>query len=131
MISKTDWAYAAGIVDGEGCIAATTKGSGTKTFAVRCRVRQRNPKAIHFLRDTFPGKYQEWGNSYAWEPGGRKRTKYFLIGILPYLTVKKSEALVALKMIRVLELKPLGHRRSEREYLLLARLNSRLQELKR
>jgi|SRR3954471_9593594 hypothetical protein len=99
-IQPTQWAYAAGFVDGEGCITSY-RNSVSGYYYVRIRVGQRDREVLDWLKDHFGGRI--WfrphsglsdKGSYTWglECGAAKP---FLRGIYPYMRVKKKQAKLA------------------------------------
>jgi hypothetical protein len=116
-VKKTDLAYMAGIIDGEGCICihrSRTKRAGDSLIAnvtVRMTV-EHIPQWLHF---SFGGSFGTqkpkkvgWQPVYQWKVYG-KNAVTFLQAILPYLIVKRPQAEIAL---RVEALKPGFRQRS-------------------
>jgi len=122
--SKTDWAYVAGIVDGEGsfCISRSTIKSkaGNPYFAYDCKVSIANTSEvlIKWLKEKFGGRAnvsngsgiskqaRAWGQTFAkpcwrWTMEGYKNQTKFVLAILPYLVIKREQALVALEYTRI------------------------------
>lgn len=97
-MKDTEWAYLAGIIDGEGCITSYRNTSGS--YYIRIRVAQRNPAIINWLMTTVGGR--SWAShkrcfdkpGYTWgiECG---KARPVIKGIYPYLTLKKKQAEVA------------------------------------
>ena len=106
-IGVIDLAYAAGIIDGEGCIQII-KGRKSKYgvhyhYTLVIRVAMADPEPILWLKQTFGGglsyiksyKTREKG-MYRWSIGARK-AKDFLNFISPYLKAKQGQADIALE----------------------------------
>ena len=96
-------AYAAGLMDAEGCFSIykpTVKEGGKVTsYQPRIVLSSVELSLVKWLVDTFGGFYtkhtpargQVW---YQWNVNGRNAAPQFLSHILPYLRIKKAEALV-------------------------------------
>lgn len=105
---KTTIAYLAGIVDGEGYIGIKRqrrKGCTNAMFHERIQVRMTNAAAIRLLTATLGGWYyrerkpQVDGRKrlYLWSASDRM-ARSILQTLLPYLRIKKRNALVVLKL---------------------------------
>ncbi len=106
-MNDLDLAYIAGLIDGEGYVGikkTTTKRNGrvNPQYQERIQVRMVNEGAIRFLADTLGGKYYKESPSVA---KGRPLYCYqasdlqavsILTAVLPYLRVKKENALAVL-----------------------------------
>jgi hypothetical protein len=105
--SPTIDAYAAGLVDGEGCISITKAGDASqgikyarvdigmtrKAFHVLKKMRAEYGGSINKLRD----QTKKWSAASTWTIGGRDSVD-FLLRILPYLQLKKKQAELALDL---------------------------------
>lgn len=101
----TDLAWAAGIVDGEGCIhikMQADKRRGTNRHVLVVSVVNTDPRMVQRLHDVFGG-YVGLGN----KPSGRRRRRFvwiaqawgaaaFLQAISPYIVSKQDQVEVAL-----------------------------------
>lgn len=112
MISSEQWAYAAGIIDGEGSIHTQQKNQQTPTVSVS--VQMTDIRVINHLHAVFgggvyavrrlkPTTLPQGGfvknarPQYIWRLSARTTTK-FLNGIMPYLIVKRTQAELALAL---------------------------------
>lgn len=108
MTSETDYAWAAGIIDGEGHIGMTRCKPGvnrraTIGYQIRISVRMTHEPTVKKLRFLFGGTLnrvpsrnpQKHKESYAWYVGDLK-TVEVLEKILPYLITKRDQALLVL-----------------------------------
>jgi len=109
MKSK-NWSYLAGIVDGEGNISITqnTRKNGWNQFQFLFSIKNTDLRLMQWLVENFGGVYYNqpssnltWKLSYSWRPKGRKNKEEILLGILPYLLLKKEQALLALEYVRL------------------------------
>ena len=103
-MKKTDLAYVAGIIDGEGCIRLASRGlrNNLVSYYIGVEVGMTNKDLIYSLKEMFGGCVivrNQQGNRktrYDWS----LRTKMaldFIKLIYPYLRVKKQQADVALR----------------------------------
>jgi hypothetical protein len=95
---QVDYAWAAGIIDGEGCIALTRS---KRSFRLGLWVGSRSEKMINRLRDIFEvgGVYETYphGKSfYVWRTSGMD-SAYVLILVRKHLVVKEGEADIAIR----------------------------------
>ncbi len=119
-MEPTTLAYLAGIVDGEGYIgikrSARVKGSVSPRFCERIQVRMINEEAINLLADTLGGNYyretmsQRKGRPlFCWQASDAQAA-VILRALLPYLRIKKGNAIAALAL-RESKSDPLARRR--------------------
>lgn len=101
--SIKDLAYAAGIIDGEGCIcigcSLTRRKTPVYSFVVEVQMSDR--EAIDWLHKTFGGslyEYLKFGRRkvYRWQVG-TNNAKRFLMTVIPYLKVKQKQAELAIE----------------------------------
>jgi hypothetical protein len=110
----TDWAYAAGFVDGEGCIAVVrnfVRARGKFYYGVAVVVANRDRDVLEWFRDMWsgnvvsvPGARRALLSSDAWNwrsPTGQS-AEFFLRGIRPWLRIKGRQCDNALEMIALL-----------------------------
>lgn len=111
--SETDWAYAAGFVDGEGCIAVSRSFTEAKArfhYSVQIVLANRDRSVLDWMQATWGG----WVVAVA--PGSRRgqacwnwrcptgfNAKPFLNGIRPWLKIKMAQCDNALLMIDLLQ----------------------------
>jgi len=96
-ISRERWvAWAAGFIDGEGCVALvrdTTRGT-----YVRLSVGQRTREPLTFLCELFGGSIHQEKTRPMWKWVVSHRTaSKALTELLPYLVVKQDQAALALR----------------------------------
>ncbi len=102
-------AYAAGLFDGEGCVAIRRnfrKQTGHISYDLQVQFQMSSKSAIDFLAKHFDGRTAKVSKIY---PRRRQmyridffsnKAVYFLESVLPFLTVKKMEAETALEFQR-------------------------------
>lgn len=115
---KDNWIYAAAMVDAEGCISIgaanhiTSAGNPYIAYMLRIQIANTSQKLMDFLvanfggviyskKQTVPRPKKPLKPVYQWfTKGGIKAQEKFLLGILPYLLIKREQALNALEFIR-------------------------------
>jgi len=110
-VKRTDLAYVAGIIDGEGAILINQKGgldrNGKPRRGVACNlvIGNTNEWLIRWLSFSFGGgvysshrNHLKWKTQYFWRPNGRL-TLDILKVVLPYLRIKKPQAELAIQFL--------------------------------
>lgn len=109
MSDKARYAYLAGIIDGEGCltIGAGRKGNVTNYNAVVV-VASTSEKLIKWLQTHFGGNYyksgranEKWKQAYIWRFLRKADIEKLLLAILPYLIIKREQAIALLEFVRL------------------------------
>ena len=97
-ITQETWAYAAGYVDGEGCIRIDR-------YSLRVEVTSCYPATLKWLSDTFGGKFSlkaeasgAYRRAYRWNINA-KAAGEFLQGIVPFSMEKKTQAKLAIQFL--------------------------------
>lgn len=113
---KTKWSYLAALIDGEGCISIYRRLQKTRKYAEtdywmmnhRLSVYNTNEKLMKWLISNFGGVYYTKSRrsdihkvEYDWRPKGAKNLERMLLGVLPYLVIKKEQATILLEYIRI------------------------------
>jgi hypothetical protein len=125
---KTHWAYAASAVDMDGCICIsrtilkTSAGNPYYGYDLKISIANTFEPIHEWLVSKFGGEYRpksknssKLSDEPGWEwfvCGGYKKLEVFILGILPYLIIKREQALTALEFIR-LDGKPNPAKRAE------------------
>lgn len=121
--SKTKCSYLGGLVDGEGniCIWRTearahdykTSGKTYSSFNLRLHIANTSVTLMKWLVSNFGGVYhmkreatERHAAAYEWRPKGEGNTKRVLLAILPYLVIKREQAILALKYIELPQQSP-------------------------
>ena len=122
MSDKAMYGYLAGIVDGEGTITigrsentAEKKGKyrhgqvyTSVGFSVKASVKNTDLRLMKWLKKRFGGEFYKdttnrnpnWKDAYVWFHAAESKQE-FLLSILPYLIIKRDQALVALEFLRL------------------------------
>jgi hypothetical protein len=125
MSDKAKWGYVAGIVDGEGTITIcrseydahkkfTVKNGDVHTYDTHCvgfhvkvQVKNTDIRLVKWLKSRFGGEYytdthrnEAWKTAYVWHHLAESKQE-FLLAILPYLIMKREQALLALEFLRL------------------------------
>lgn len=107
LVEATDWAYAAGIIDGEGSVSVSRKlnRKGQANYSVTVIVSMTDSDVPLWLLATFGGYYRvnprkrrpTWKPLHMWWVSGPDAA-VFLKGIIPFLKLKAFRAGVAEKL---------------------------------
>lgn len=96
----TDWAYAAGFLDGEGCISIGKQGG--KALVLKVDLGQQDKRPLDWLVSLFGGNISYHkprpsspNGSFVWALTAGP-AQAFLRGVLPYLRVKREAAELAI-----------------------------------
>ena len=112
-ITDTDWAYAAGFVDGEGCIAISRSFVQAKErfyYSVQIVVSNRDRLVLDWMKTTWGGWIvsasspyhgQKARQTWNWRTPTGQSARPFLTGIRPYLRVKLPQCDNALAMVEL------------------------------
>ncbi len=113
--SKTKWSYVAAMVDAEGgvflsrTILYTSKGNPYFGYDLKVSIANISMRLMMWLVKNFGGEFRakqkgKWGKHTCYEwfvNGGYTRLEVFLLGIIPYMLIKRDQANVALQFIRL------------------------------
>jgi len=114
MTDNCKLAYAAGIIDGEGCIqiAKRTREKGTTTYQAIVEVSMVDAVVPEFMHATFGGyvtihhrNNPKYRNVYMWNLTGMFQIMLFLQNLLPFLKLKKNQAELAINYCQLRLLK--------------------------
>ena len=106
-ISKTDLAYFAGLMDGEGCFSLRNPRGKSITPIVQIKMKKAK-KLIKYFHKIFGGSYYiertklYYGNNYVIHWTHRKEIKYLLKQIIPFLRLKQKQAKVVMDFLPLL-----------------------------
>lgn len=110
--------YVAGFFDGEGCISSQESwipGKYEKFPRINLQISITNTdkEVLNLIRGRFGGQISKHTKKtgklcYAWKLTGKDKMRVFLLSVLPYLIVKKEQALLALEFIDTLRKENLG-----------------------
>lgn len=124
MSDKSKWGYLAGIMDGDGHISITRSDCPTyKTrhgkiayypdtvrFGIVVAVSNTDVRLMKWLKNTFGGSYNggkpfkdrpNWKPKYQWNVSGNENKERVLLAVLPYLVLKREQAIIALEFLRL------------------------------
>lgn len=99
--ADTVYAYAAGLLDGEGCFAVYARPKNQ--FIPMVVLTMTNKAAVKWMADTFEGEVLSYpGDSvredrHTWRNSSRKQLKEIIPPLLPYLITKKLHAMLVLE----------------------------------
>jgi len=116
-LSVSQWAYLAGIIDGEGSFSIARGGrkpgyghpNGYINYQLKVSLGNTNLIIHRWLLKTVGGakylghrsKTSRHKNGYNWQLHGKDNQRKLIIGVLPYLLLKRRQALLSLKMINL------------------------------
>lgn len=101
---KTDLAYMAGLLDGEGHIGITLRKNLRSGHQLRIEITNTNEAFIKWILPRFDGhgahRKDRWGDgnrkdSYVWYADNRKAIRLLKL-LMPYLVLKKEQAQIAI-----------------------------------
>ena len=129
-VSIVDRAYLAGFLDADGAIMAVIERHHEKRYGYRVRVCVKISQKTRLILDLFQSKLQighvkRNRTTYDWEIRDQVHVQQFITLLLPYLHVKKPQAIRALKIgsMRIKRFEDL--KRRARSADALAKLNVR------
>ena len=116
-LSDTQWAYLAALMDGEGSFSIARGGrkpsyghpKGYINWQLKISIGNTNLVLHAWLIETvggakYPGhkpKTDKHKAGFNWQLHGKENQKEFIEGVLPYLLLKKEQALIALQSIAI------------------------------
>ncbi len=105
LVSNAEFAYLAGLIDGDGAIMASLEKHSEKRYGFRVRVivkiAQKKKEFIDWIPNTFGvGSVRSCDNSFEWLVRDQKEIALFLQRILPFLRIKRKQALIATIILR-------------------------------
>jgi hypothetical protein len=117
MLPKSN-GYLAGIFDGEGCVSIATylqkckTGYQYRTTQMAISIFQTDERLMKWLMFHYGGRYtlrpsqnKKWKEGWSWSPPS-SGLEPFLLSIIPYLLIKRNQALIALEYVRLGKGKP-------------------------
>lgn len=116
-IKDTDWAYAAGFVDGEGCIAVTrsyVRRLERFQYSVQIVVANNRREVLDWLQSIWGGWVVPLGSpdrsasglakeSWHWRCPTGQNARPFLEGVRPHLRLKQAQCDNAIRMVDLLK----------------------------
>jgi hypothetical protein len=109
-------AYAAGLIDGEGCITIAHREMTSFSVRIDVGMSAKGMPCLTKLRDSFGGKIrktrektEKWEEAYAWALFG-KATVPFLQAVSPHLVLKAEQARYALSLQSLIANLPLARK---------------------
>lgn len=97
-------AYYAGYFDGEGYVGTTKTNKGA--IALRCVIGSTDPVVLYELKEIYGGYLlttnrnpEKWKRQWHWQISSRMAAT-FLRDVLPYLRIKKNQAILGLEYYR-------------------------------
>jgi hypothetical protein len=104
-VQKSDLAYAAGIMDGEGSFTVSYS-PRWKSFIGDIGFAMTKPEIVYLFQQWFGGavsysvpKNPKHSDVYRWRIHSIEKRRKFILAILPYLRLKREQALLFLKFV--------------------------------
>nr|WP_238400055.1 hypothetical protein [Kocuria indica] len=104
-MSRTTDAYAAGLIDGEGCILIQKSKGPTYHHLVTIGMTQKALETLRRMQRAYGGNIkmmrpstEKWDAAYGWTVAGQE-AKALLEAVLPFLVLKEEQARLALKLV--------------------------------
>ncbi len=99
--SPTDWAYAAGLFDGEGSLRAKPNNNKPQ-YHVSFTLAQRDVTPLLWLEETIGGRVNlNNPRKTYWVCSARDEVQRILTGMRPYLIVKEDQVVAALQLLQL------------------------------
>ena len=107
MSSK--WPYVAAMLDGEGsiCLHVGKQIKGSE-YSIQIVIYNSSLRLMQWLVGNFGGKFytrtrqaSSKRTQYCWHPSGKKNRELFILGVLPYMIIKRRQAEIALEFLRL------------------------------
>lgn len=107
---STEWAYLAGFFDGDGCITSgvINRARGYPSYVVVLSISQKKREPLDWVKERFGGRiydFKHHGIGYVWKLTSRQEVSHVLLGMIPYLVLKRRQAAVAINMTRLASLR--------------------------
>jgi hypothetical protein len=113
---KAEPAYLAGFFDGEGCVRINkTPNQNTISYHLIVTIANNDKSILDSCREIYGGDVRSKGkrNCFSWSLFNKGIIEKFLLHSLPYLVVKRDEALAALEYVRLGNHKQCPEKREE------------------
>jgi hypothetical protein len=131
-MKEQNWPYLAGLIDGEGCFSAWRYWNANRTdckpywqYSCRATITNTNLQLMKWLVSHFGGDYrcpreatEKHKARFEWRPKGKANLKTLLLSVLPYLVIKREQAILLLEWI------DLGYGQAERRLEIITKLNT-------
>lgn len=112
MLSEVQRAWAAGVFDGEGCVAILRESRSKCHFGVRyelqIQVKMAHEETVRRFQEYFgggvfvvPPERNGYKMMWVWQNRGREKVWDFLLAVIPYSCTKQRELFLALDALQV------------------------------
>lgn len=105
-VTSEEWAYAAGLMDGEGSISIKQSSGRKIAWRVEIRISNTDREMVEWMKERFCGTVHEerasrikrgWKPIFTWTLCGSLDGRQFLRGILPYSITKSEQSRLTLE----------------------------------
>lgn len=111
-MEKKAWPYMAGIMDAEGSISVSIsrKSSGYECFNLSIQLTNTNRRLMDWVVSNFgcsvctevkKNSFSPGSKVFRWSVYGRENQEAFLLGVIPYLIIKKKQGMLGLDFLRL------------------------------
>jgi len=104
-MKDTDWAYLAGLIDGEGCISTVHTNPRNGQFNAKIAIVNTDKTVLDWIVKTFavgnvyPRRLRlPMKQSWRWQLAAGSSVSRILNGVYPYLIIKKDQAVLAIEL---------------------------------
>lgn len=136
ILTEVQAAYLAGIIDGEGCVfIQINEGVLRKNYSLQCIVASTNFELLYWILETtgvgsIHKRHSRPGNLQGWNyVSTTLNAKSILESVLPYLIVKKEQAILGIELQKLCT--SAGLRATSEQMERKAYLAQRIKDLKR
>jgi hypothetical protein len=106
-MKDSKWSYVSGLIDGEGSIQINKTKAGS--YEIKVKLGNTDLRLMKWLISNFGGVYYTEASVrssshkvlYQWFVKGAKNKELFLLGVIPYLVLKREQAVIALEYVRL------------------------------
>lgn len=134
-MNEVQRAYIAGLFDGEGCITINNH-KATGYGSLCCLLTTTDVPSVDYFKEQYGGHTQmlkrrkaTWRDQYQWVVSAKNAIQ-FLYSILPYMKIKKPQALIGIKYQEMLIKNNMGRIKPE-DRVIRDNLKQQLKDLKR
>jgi hypothetical protein len=107
IMKDSKWSYVSGLIDGEGSIQINKTKAGS--YEIKVKLGNTDLRLMKWLISNFGGVYYTEASVrssshkvlYQWFVKGAKNKELFLLGVIPYLVLKREQAVIALEYVRL------------------------------
>ena len=109
-MTDLEWAYLAGLFDGEGCVSVAYRQAKPAAFPLMLAICNTHPAFARWCKERFGGHVHRYQRSregrrrqdyWEWKISGNAKVPKVLWGMFPYLVIKREQAITAVTLARL------------------------------